>query len=161
MAKNRKPRPSYHQGIYKPRYPEKNINKTPIEYRSQLELDYMWRIDNSPNITRWGSEVVFVPYTHPLKKKPSQYWTDLYIETKSHGPIVVEIKPQKEITAIVEGKSPQPRKNKKQTTFIYEMKMFLINKAKWQAASDFCRARNWAFITVSEAHLKENRVPFL
>ena len=128
--KNRKPHPKYLQGIYKPRNVDKILNDKPIEYRSKLELDYMWRIDNSPNVTRWGSEVVYVPYSHPLKKKTCQYWTDFYVETKSHGKIVVEIKPQKEITAIMEGKTPQPRKNKKQSTFIYEMKMYLINKAK-------------------------------
>jgi hypothetical protein len=161
MAKNRKPRPSYHQGIYKPRYPEKNINQTPIEYRSQLEFEYMWRVEKSSNILKWGSETIWVPYYNKVKKRVCQYWVDLYVETKNQGIIIVEIKPEREIKAIKENKRPKATKKKKRSTLLYETKMWIINKSKWEAANDFAKKKGWKFMIVSEKHLKDNKVPFL
>lgn len=159
--KKRRARPQYRQGIYKPRFPEKNINKESIEYRSQLELEYFWRIEKSPNVIKWGSEVIWIPYFNPIKKRHAQYWTDLYVETKNHGTLIVEIKPEKEIIAIAENKQPKNTKRKKKATYIYEMSMFMINKAKWKAANEYCNKKSWNFTTVSEKMLKENRVFFL
>lgn len=159
--KRRRKIPKYRQGIFKPRFPDKNINKTPIEYRSQLEFEYMHRIDNSPKIKKWGSETIWIPYNNPVKKKVCQYWTDLYLETVSGDRYIIEIKPLKEIKAIMENARPKKTSRKKQSTLLHETKLFLINKAKWEAAADFCKSRGIRFITLSEEDLKENKIPFL
>lgn len=161
MAKRQ--RPKYKQGIYVPKYPAKcvnSVNKKPIEYRSQLEFEYMYKLDHSPNIRSWGSEVVWVPYMHPFKKRVCQYWTDLILDSKKFGVLVVEIKPEKEIKAIMENKVPKATARKKQSTLIYETKMFQINKAKWIAAKEYCETKGWKFIQLSEKDLKEGKVPF-
>lgn len=158
---NRRDRPDYRQGVYKPINPEKNINKEPIIYRSQLEFEYMYRIDKSDNIIKWGSETLWIPYYNPSKRRTSRYFTDLYLETKNMGTLVVEIKPQKEIKAIMDNKVPKKTGNKKQSTLIYETKLFFINKSKWDAAQSYCKKRGWTFLTVSESHLRENKIPFI
>jgi len=162
MAKQR--RAKYKQGIYNPINPNKCINSAKgvaVEYRSQLEFEYMYKIDRSPNVISWGSEVVWVPYHNPVKNKTSQYWVDLIIHHKKHGVLAVEIKPEKEIKAIMENKAPKATARKKKSTLLYETKMFVINRAKWVAAKQFCNNKGWKFIRVSEKNLKEGTIPFL
>jgi len=162
MARQR--RAKYKQGIYKPINPSKCLNckeSKPIEYRSQLEFEYMYKLDRSPNVNSWGSEIVWVPYYNPVKKRKAQYWIDLIVDHKKHGIIAVEIKPEKEIKAIMENKVPKKTARKKQSTLIYETKMFLINRAKWTTAKQYCNKKGWKFIQVSEKNLKEGNIPFI
>ena len=157
-------RPKYRQGIFTPLYPEKCINykqSKPIEFRSNLEFEYMFKIDRSNSVLSWGSEVVWIPYYNPVKQRVCQYWVDLIVSTKDFGTVVIEIKPEKEIKAIIENKIPKMTKRKKKETFIYEMKMFEINKSKWLAAKEFCDKRGWKFIQLSEKHIKNGMIPFL
>jgi len=163
LDKGRK-RPKYRQGIYKPINPHKCINckeGKPVEFRSKLEFEYMHLIDKSDKVISWGSEYVWVPYAHPFKNRVSQYWTDFIINTEDFGILVVEIKPDKEIKAIVENKRPKMTGRKKKKTFLYETKMFEINKAKWIAARDYCEKKGWKFIQLSEKDLKSVKIPFL
>lgn len=154
----------YHQGIYTPINPEKCLNKNLIEFRSGLEYKYLFKIDKSPNIIRWGSETLRISYYNPVKKRTCQYWTDLYLEVKDGDEtkkLIVEIKPEKEIKAITESKAPKMTKNKKRSTYLYECKMFVINDSKWKAADAYCKQRGWQFITISEKDLEKNNIPFL
>ena len=75
--------------------------------------------------------------------------------------MIVEIKPKKEIKAITENKIPKMTKAKKKTTFLYESKMFYINKNKWLAAKAFAENKGWQFICVSEKDLESGKAPFL
>jgi len=162
MAKQK--RSPYNQGIYKPIHPEKCMNSKKggsIEYRSQLEFNYMYKVDRSKNVTSWGSEVVWVPYYNPVKKKICQYWVDLLVDHVTLGVIAIEIKPAKEIKAIMENKMPKATPKKKKSTLIYETKMFVINRAKWEAAKQYCNKRGWKFITISEKDLKSGNIPFI
>jgi len=162
MARSR--RPKYKQGIYKPRNKAKCINTQSgkkVEYRSQLEFEYMYKLDYSNRITKWGSEVVWIPYYNPIKKRVCQYWTDLVVHSKEHGVLIVEIKPEKEITAILENKIPKRTGRKKESTLMYELKMFAINQAKWRAAKEYCDTKGWKFVLVSEKNIKDGNVPFL
>lgn len=163
IDKGRK-RPKYRQGIYNPRNPQKCINiqkKKKIEFRSNLEFEYFYQVDNSYKIKQWGSEVLWIPYFNPVKKRVSQYWVDLIVWTEAYGIIAIEIKPAKEIIAIHENKKPKMTKRKKKETFIYEMQMFEINKAKWIAAKEYCNKRGWKFIQLSEKDIKSGKIPFL
>lgn len=163
VDKGRK-RPKYRQGLYKPINPQKCINckdGKPIEFRSKLEFEYMHLMDKSDKVLSWGSETVWVPYAHPFKNRVAQYWTDFIVNTRDHGILVVEIKPAKEIKAIHENIRPKMTGRKKKSTFLYESKMFEINKAKWIAAQDFCKAKGWKFIQLSEKDLKDGKIPFL
>ena len=157
----RKPRPKYIQGIYKPRYPDKVLNKNDIEYRSKLEFDYMVKIEKSNNILKWGSELIWIPYYNPVKKKVCQYWTDFYLETNLHGKLIIEVKPDKEIKAIMENRRPKATKNKKTSTLAYQVAMYEINKAKWKAAHQYCKKKGWKFKIISEKDLKGGNVSFL
>jgi len=163
MARRRKPIPKYKQGVFKPRNPKKCLNCAkgdPIEYRSQLEFEYMTILDRSDKVKSWGSEVLWIPYMHPIKKRVCQYWTDFIVDTVDHGVLVIEIKPAKEIKAIFENKMPKATKRKKQSTLIYETRLFLINKAKWTTAKSFCENKGYKFIQLSEEHLKNRQLPF-
>lgn len=163
INKGRK-RPKYRQGIFNPTNKAKCINTQqgkPVEYRSQLEFEYMVKMDKSHKILSWGSEILWIPYMHPFKKKVSQYWTDFIIHTEQWGTIVIEIKPDKEIKAILENKRPKMNGRKKKETFMYETKMYEINKAKWISAKEYCEKKGWKFIQLSEKSLKSGKIPFL
>ena len=72
-----------------------------------------------------------------------------------------EIKPDKEIKAILENKRPKMNGRKKKETFMYETKMYEINKAKWISAKEYCEKKGWKFIQLSEKSLKSGKIPFL
>jgi len=159
--RNHRARQPYRQGIYKPINPHKYINNKPIEYRSQLEFDYMHKIDKSDNVISWGSETVVIEYFNPVKQSMARYFTDLCLETKSHGRLIVEIKPEKEKVAINESKEPKRSKRKKESTYRYELGMYKINESKWKAAKRYCQDRGWEFMVVTEKDLKNGTIPFI
>lgn len=162
-----KSRPSYRQGIFKLLPESKCTNTDPVEYRSQLEFNFFHKLERSKNVIRWSSETIKVPYFNPIRSREegrpvkNNYYVDLLVETKNMGTLLVEIKPEKEIKAIQENIKPKRTKRKKETTYKYEMKMWEINKAKWEQAKKFANVRGWTFLCVSEKDLKDGVVPFL
>lgn len=165
MPRSRRNKKEYRQGLFKLLPNTKCINES-VEYRSQLEFEYFHKLERSNNIIKWSSEQIKVPYINPVRTKEegrpikNNYYVDLYVETKNMGTLLVEIKPQKEINAIRDNKVPKRTKNKKESTYRYEMKMYMINRSKWMYANKFAKERGWQFICVSEKDLKEGTVPF-
>ena len=53
----------FKQGVYIPKNKEKFFGKDGYAiYRSGLELNYFRILDNNPNVLKWGSEEIVVPY---------------------------------------------------------------------------------------------------
>ena len=123
---------------------------------SGLEFNYYHLIDKSPNVKRWGSEVIHVPYLHPWKtdkndnRRMAKYWVDVYLESTSGQKYMIELKPNKEIKALNESKAPKMTKNKKKQTYIHQVQYYTMNQAKWQAASKYAHERGWNFICLGE-----------
>jgi hypothetical protein len=136
------------KGYFVPRNPQKYLgNLKNIIYRSSWEENMCVFLDGNPNILRWGSEEVVVPYVKPTDGKVHKYYIDFLVQYKNKtGKVITElfeVKPQKY--------TQPPRavgKNKK--TQLYEQVTYAINIAKWKAASLYATQKGWKFRIVTE-----------
>jgi hypothetical protein len=106
--------------------------------------------DTNENILEWGSEELALPYRSPIDNKIHRYFPDFYIKVKeSNGSIkkyLIEIKPKKQTI------EPQVQKRKTKG-YIYEVYEYAKNQAKWKAAEEFCKDRQWQFKVLTEDDL--------
>lgn len=140
---------------YKGKYQPENPNKyrgdfNNITYRSLWERKFMKYCDTNQNILEWGSEILALPYRSPIDNKIHKYFPDFYIKVKeSNGEIkqcIIEIKPKKQTI------EPIPQK-KKTKGYIYEVYEYARNQAKWKAAKEYCKDRQWEFKVFTEDNL--------
>jgi hypothetical protein len=139
-----------YSGRYIPTNPKKyrgNVDK--VYYRSMWERKFMVYCDRNSAILEWGSEEVVIPYISPLDGKRHRYFPDFYIKVKqtdgSVKKMIIEVKPKKQC-------SP-PVSSRKTKRFISEVRTWGVNKAKWEAAIEFCNDRMMEFKILTEDHL--------
>ncbi len=128
--KRKKPAP-HRQGYYQPKHREKYVGSGNPRYLSSWELRFFRWCDQNPKVVKWGSEQVIVPYQSPLDGKIHKYYVDNIVHIKEGNSIekyLIEIKPKKQT------KPPTVHGNKKQTTMLYEQRMYAVNQKKWEAA---------------------------
>ncbi len=106
--------------------------------------------DTTPSILRWSSEEIAIPYKSPIDNRVHHYFPDFYVKVReSSGKIVhklIEVKPSKQTTP--------PKKPKRQTKgYIYEVREYAKNMAKWKAGDEFCKDRLWKFQVLTEHEL--------
>ena len=140
-----------YKGRYQPNNPLKyKGNFRNIIYRSLWELKFMKYCDSNQNILEWGREEVFLPYRSPLDNKIHRYFPDFYIKVKENtGKIkkyIIEVKPKKQCI------EPKPQK-KKTKGYIYEVREYVKNQAKWKAAKNYCLDRGLEFKILTEDEL--------
>lgn len=141
---------------------------TKIIYRSGLEYKFCIFLDKNPKVIKWGSEIIGVPYTifdYKLEKNTNHtYYVDYYAEIEnSNSPtgmdrLMVEVKPEAEYIALLKNTPPMKPKNitaKSLETWEYNLKMFMINKAKWIAAQNYARLKHMQFVVVTEKVLNK------
>lgn len=140
------------QGFFKPKNPKKyKGDPTNIVYRSGWELKLMLYLDSRPEVISWGSEEIIIPYRSPIDGKIHRYFPD-FIVTKIN-------KEGKKETALIEVKPFKqtiPPENKQKTPtrkFLTEVKTWGMNEAKWKAATEYCKDRNWSFHIFTEREL--------
>lgn len=140
-----------YKGKYQPSFPKKyRGNPSNIVYRSLWERKFMVWCDKNKNILEWGSEEIALPYRSPLDNKIHRYFPDFYVKVReTNGSIkkmLIEIKPKKQCI--------EPKVQKKKTKgYIYEVKEYVRNQAKWEAAKEFCEDRQWEFKVITEDEL--------
>jgi hypothetical protein len=145
MRKNYK---KFKQGVFKPKNKEKFLGKEAF-FRSGLELKFMRFCDRNPNIIKWGSENVILPYISPFDNKIHKYYIDNFVVIKEGNTIkkyLIEIKPSKQT-------KPPSTKYKNERHFLYEKALFIKNQAKWAAADHFCKKNNLEFLILTEKDL--------
>lgn len=135
----------FKQGFFTPKHPEKYIGDvTKIRYMSSYEFEAHTFFDNNPNVIRWGSEPIAIPYVKPTDGKIHKYYPDYYVEFKDkNGEIkkeLIEVKPL--------AQTRTPRGNRKH--ILYEQVTHAVNIAKWQACQDWCRQHGVSFRIVTE-----------
>lgn len=141
----------FRQGYFTPTRPEKYVgNVNMIVYRSSWELAMNKFLDNNPNILRWSSEEIKIPYIKPTDGRTHHYFPDYWIEYKNkEGKVIqeiVEVKPEAQTR-------PPTTRGKKQSTILYEQQTWSINVAKWQAAAHWCQQRGIVFRVITEKGL--------
>ena len=143
--------PSY-KGKFSPKNPEKYAgDPNNIIYRSLWERKFMVFCDENHNVLKWGSEELAIPYFSPVDNEYHQYFPDFLIKVKTkHDEIktyIVEIKPEKQCK--------QPEKgNKSNRTYLTELRQWMINNKKWEAAKKFASKHDWEFKILTEKTLK-------
>lgn len=140
-----------HKGKFRPMNPSKyQGDPTNIIYRSGLELRMCLHLDSNPNVIKWGSEEIIVPYFDPSSGKWRRYYPDFLITVKKPdgGTLtqMVEIKPSSQC-------KPPKIPAKKTKRYITEMLTYGTNFSKWQAAEAYCADRNWKFKIITEKDL--------
>ena len=139
-----------YKGKYKPSYPQKyRGDPTNVIYRSLWERKFMVYCDKNENILEWSSEEIALPYKSPLDNRIHRYFPDFYIKVKEGNKIqkyLVEIKPKRQVS--------EPKVPKRKTKgYIYEVKEYVKNQAKWKSAQEFCEDRQWKFKIMTEDDL--------
>lgn len=134
-------------GEFVPKNPEKYKGGFPIIYRSSWELTVFHKFDDHPNVLEWSSESKSIPYRHPFTGRMSMYIPDLLVtfvdkNGKRHMEMI-EIKPAKE--ALEEAVKSK-----------YDAASYLINKAKWDAAKQWCKRNGIVFRVLTEHNIFRN-----
>jgi len=94
----------YAQSQYRIKNIEKYIgNKTPF-YRSSWEFHFCKFCDENPNILKWASEAIKIPYRNPFTGKYTVYVPDFFIsyidaENRQHNELI-EVKPNNQTSLI-------------------------------------------------------------
>ncbi len=136
------------KGIYKPINPNKYVgDPNNIIYRSLLERRMMVYLDKSDNIDHWASEELPIRYYSPIDNKWHRYFPDFIVKTKTGSKLVIEIKPSRQC---VPPKKPTSRKTK---SYMRESLEYIRNKAKWQAATKYCKDQGAEFKIITEKDL--------
>tara|TARA_B100000287_G_scaffold255284_1_gene239971 strand:- start:2702 stop:3142 length:441 start_codon:yes stop_codon:yes gene_type:complete len=140
-----------YKGRYRPNNPLKyKGDYRNIIYRSLWELKFMKYCDSNQNILEWGSEEFFLPYRSPLDNRVHRYFPDFYIKVREKtGKIkkmIIEVKPLRQCM--------EPKRQKKKTRgYIYEVREYAKNQAKWKAAEEYCLDRGLEFKILTEKEL--------
>lgn len=140
----------YKQNFYKPVNAQKYIGNGMPFYRSGMELKFMRWCDKNPNVLKWSSESVIVPYVSPIDHRVHRYFIDNAVVIKEGNVIkkyLVEVKPESQT------KSPSKHGNKKESTILYENATWLINNSKWEAAKKYAQSIGYEFLIITEKHL--------
>ena len=121
----------YAQGRYNIKFQEKYIGRKAPLYRSSWEFAFMKFCDENPNITKWASEAVKIPYVNPFTGKQTVYVPDFFInymdKNGKQRAEVIEVKPDNQTTMESAGRNKQ------------KQMAVALNMAKWQAARAWCR----------------------
>jgi TnsA endonuclease N terminal len=145
----------YYQGEFQPKNPNKYRSKRyrtrqQIIYRSLWEMKVFKFLDENPNVLWWASEEMFIPYISPHDGKRHRYYPDVIAEFKrqdgTNRIVMIEVKP---LNQTMEPK----RRNRKTRKYLEEVTMWGVNKAKWDAAKDYCANKNWDFELITEVEL--------
>lgn len=143
------------KGKFKPINPSKYIgDPTSIQYRSSWELALMAHLDKHPNVLRWSSEEIVIPYYSPIDGRKHRYFPDFFVHQLNKDgnieKILIEVKPEHQTKppALVEGTN-----GKMSRAFINAVKTWGVNQAKWKAAQAFCESKSWRFQLLTEKQL--------
>lgn len=138
----------YHQGKFVPKNPQKyNGDLDKIFYRSGWELSFFVKCDSNPNILKWSSECVVIPYRSPLDGRFHRYFMDIWLKMKDrHGNIkesIIEIKPYNQ--------TQKPKAPKRRTkSWKNSVETYAVNIEKWKAAKKYANKRGIDFKILTE-----------
>ena len=133
------------QGRFSLKNPDKYMGTKDPLYRSSLEFAFMKFCDESAAIAKWASEAVRIPYRNPLTGRYTIYVPDFFINYVDKGgqqhAEIVEIKPQNQSLKEKVGKN------------LNNQASYILNRAKWEAATVWCRQKGLRFRVINETDI--------
>ncbi len=143
-----------YRGRYKPTNPQKyKGDPTNIIYRSLLERRFMVWCDINSSVLEWNSEEVVVPYKSPIDTRYHRYFVDFWVRYRDKNgnlrACLIEVKPHKQTM------EPKKKEGSAKPTrrYLNEVMTWGVNQAKWKAATEYCKDRNWEFKILTEKQL--------
>lgn len=104
--------------------------------------------DEHPNVNKWASEAIKIPYRNPLTGKYTIYVPDFFLsyvdKTGKARAEVIEVKPSNQAIRENLGKSNHNRAS------------YILNQAKWEAARNYCKQQGMIFRVVTENDIFHN-----
>ena len=86
-----------YSGKYKPKNPTKYTgDSSKVVYRSLWEKHCFKWCDNNPQVLKWSSEEVVIPYLWEVDKRYHRYFVDLKIKFNNNETWLIEVKPDKQ-----------------------------------------------------------------
>ena len=142
-----------YSGRFKPSNPSKyKGNPMKIIYRSTWELKLMKYCDNTKAIIEWGSEEISIPYYSPIDGKMHRYFPDFYMKVRQKDrtikKFIIEVKPKKDL------KAPNSNPKRRTRQWFMSCKTFIVNKAKFRYAEEYCTNNGLEFKILTEDHLQ-------
>lgn len=143
-----------YSGTFKPKNKNKySGNYNNIVYRSLWERNVFRWCDDNPQVLKWVSEEIIIPYYYPLDKKYHRYFVDLKITTAT-GTYLIEIKPKSQTVP--------PKKPSRQTKrYLTEAATYVKNQCKWEAAKNYAEDRGWEFHVWTEDTIRSMGIKIL
>ena len=133
------------QGKFALKNPSKYLGTKDPLYRSSWEFAFMKFCDESAAIAKWASEAVRIPYRNPLTGRYTIYVPDFFINYVDKGgqthAEIVEIKPQNQSIKEKVGKN------------LNNQASYILNRAKWEAATVWCRQKGLRFRVINETDI--------
>jgi len=133
------------QGRFALKNPDKYMGTKDPLYRSSWEFAFMKFCDESTAIAKWASEAVKIPYRNPLTGRYTIYVPDFFINYVDKGgqthAEIVEIKPQNQSLKEKVGKN------------LNNQASYILNQAKWEAATVWCRQKGLKFRVINETDI--------
>jgi hypothetical protein len=137
-----------YKGRYKPENPKKYIGDiNDVVYRSGWERSVMKWCDSNPQVKKWSSEEVIIPYLCETDNRVHRYFMDFMIQYKDGKTVLVEVKPLKETNP------PKTGKGRSRRTVLTEGLTYIKNQSKWKAAREYANNRGWNFEIWTEKEL--------
>ena len=141
----------FHKRKYTPIFPEKYAgDPTNIIMRSSWETRFASWCDKNPNVVKWNSEETIVPYRCPTDNRIHRYFVDFKITVRDKNnnlkTYLIEVKPAKQT-------QPPIFPGKRTQRYLGESLAYMKNSAKWKAATEYAKDRNWEFKIITEQEL--------
>jgi hypothetical protein len=106
-------------------------------------------LDENKSVIYWASEELVIKYYNPIDNKIHRYFPDFIVKIRKKddkvATYVLEVKP--------EHQTKQPVKKRKTQRYLQESATYIVNQAKWKAATEFCKDRGWEFMILTEKDL--------
>ena len=134
-------------GTYTVANTSKYVGNKPPFYRSSWELAFMRMCDAHPNILKWASENVKIPYQNPATGRYANYVPDFMIQYRDKNGVehveLIERKPSNQTTM----ENARTGRNQMAT---------VINAAKWTSAQEWCERKGIKFKVINEDQIFKN-----
>jgi hypothetical protein len=142
---------NYLQGKYILRNPSKYVGDPKnIVFRSSWELKLLRFFDSNPNVLKYSSEEIVIPYYDKATGRNRRYFVDFAAMIKQKDGVVkkylIEVKPLKQTIA------PKKKSNNSKG-YLEEVTTYITNRCKWDAAEDFCKKNGWEWMILTEKNL--------
>lgn len=130
-------------------------NANNVTYRSSWELAVMKWCDFHPQVKRFSSEEVVIPYFSQMDGKNRRYFMDFFIELENGITYLWEVKPHSQT---MQPKAPSKTSPAAKARFAEAIYNWKVNTDKWHAANKYAKERGWVFKVMTERGLRKHGI---